>query len=85
MNGQSAESKLSQSFPQDVYRQTTLLSSSLDTKTLNTYSDDPLSLLADVASMAPSTNGPGLLSEVQIAIANLLQFCAIELLQQSAL
>lgn len=68
VNGQSSSdsnSSLSQSYPQDVYRQSTYLSASLDTKTLNTYSDDPLSLLADVASMAPSTNGSvALLSEV---------------------
>lgn len=50
--------KLSATYPQDVYRQPTYLATALDNKTLNTYSDDPLSLLADVASMAPTTNAP---------------------------
>lgn len=72
MNGQAgvtpaadAAARLNSSYPQDTgYRQSTFLSGSLDNKTLNTYSDDPLSLLADVASMAPTSSAVPSTTEV---------------------
>ena len=45
---------LSSSYPQDGYRQSGFLTQSLDTKSLNSYAVDPLSLLADVASLEPT-------------------------------
>lgn len=64
------DSRLCSSYPQVGYRQSTFLSASLDNKTLNSYTDcDPLSLLADVAAMAPSTAGPSVSSAPEVGRA----------------